>query len=146
VDEGERNMNTSRPLTAVQRAALRAASRKGGVHVGTGKDAPEKRCSTQTANLLVGRGLAVHVQLVLLITKAGRTELTRPLPEDPPVFLHQRDGLTTLRSSAAAGESEVIDPETLAPWWREQAARAKHEAADRRAEARKHADRARRAA
>jgi hypothetical protein len=131
---------TSKPLTAVQRAALRAASRKGGVHVGTGKDAPEKRCTRQTANLLVGRGLAVHVQLVLLITKAGRAELTRPLAENPPVFLHARDGLTTLRARAAAGEAEVIDPDTLDSWWTEQALQRKAEAADRRTRARSHRD------
>jgi hypothetical protein len=60
---------------------------------------------------------------ILLITKAGRAALTAPIPEDPPVYLHERDGLTTRRDQSARDEGEIIDPATLKTFWREESDR-----------------------
>lgn len=78
----------------------------------------------------------------IVITRAGRAALAQPT-EEIPVYLHERDGLTTRRGSAAAGEPEVIDFATLDPWWREQALLREHEAADKRTAARRLRDNAR---
>ena len=115
---------------------------------------------------LVSRGLARRVEFdeetcpgarsVIVIKKAGRAELARPVAEAPaggaprpaplaevPVFLHARDGLTAKKSSAAAGEPEVIDPGTLDTFWREQALRQQAASRERRQEGRRLRDRAR---
>lgn len=134
-----------KPLTPAQRRALRWGSAKGGVHVGTGADAPERRVQKQTARQLVALGLARQDNDTLLTLKAGKVALDVPTV-DPPVYLHARDGLTTERHRAVQGEAEVIDPETLKPFWREQAERRSAAGVDNRAAARSRADRAKRAA
>ncbi len=100
-------MTDPKPLTPAQRAGLRLASRKGGVHVGAGKDAPEKRVTKPVARLMVAAGFAVQHEQTLLVTKAGRAELDRPTPE-VPVYLRQRDGLTTRRALSVRDEPEVV--------------------------------------
>lgn len=121
--------------TAAQRRALLLASRKGGAIISRRAEPDRHEVRTQIANAVIEIGWAIRHQRTLLITRAGRLALTIPTT-DPPVFLHARDGLTTMRSSAAAGEAEVMDTATLSSFWTEQSLRQKAEAADRRAKAR----------
>jgi hypothetical protein len=68
-------------LTSVQRSALHLAARKGGANLADGK------IRRQTANLLALREWVTIVNGVVLITKAGRAELQKPLPEGPAIYL-----------------------------------------------------------
>lgn len=99
-------------LTPAMRSALWGALAKGGLHVGTGKvdgeDAPAKCCTKQTADRLTEAGLAKLHGSTLITLKAGRLALDAPIP-DVPVYLRERDGLTTQASLAVKGEAEVME-------------------------------------
>lgn len=137
---------TTPPLTPGQRQALRYASRKGGAHIGTGKNAPDKHVTKPVAAKVIALGYATAHNGTLLTTKTGRAILNAVQPEDPPVFLRHRDGLTHLRHNAVQEAGEVVDPATLDTYWTEQSDRRKHEASDARTEARKLVARVKRAA
>jgi hypothetical protein len=77
----------------------------------------------------------------LVITRAGRAALAQPT-EEIPIYLHERDGLTTRRGRAAAGEPEVIDTATINGYWREQALLRELAAADKDTTARRMRDQA----
>jgi hypothetical protein len=109
-----------KPLTAHQRSALHLAARKGGANLADGK------IRRQTANLLMLREWVTIVNGVVLITKAGRTELHKPLPPSPPVFLRQRDGLTSRMDQRVHEEPELMRDQ-LRPDWAEHST-ALHEA------------------
>jgi hypothetical protein len=120
-----------KPLTSHQRSALHLAARKGGASLADGK------IRRQTANLLALRKWVTIVNGVVLITKAGRAELQKPIPEDPDVLLRIRDGLTTSRKDAVLSEPPVTNTATLKVFWHEQAKRREAEAKDGRGHARK---------
>jgi hypothetical protein len=78
-----------RPLTATQRKALHLAARKGGNELGNAKG----QIRRQTANLLALKEWVTIVNGVALITKAGRAELLKPIPEGPPIFCAKGGGI-----------------------------------------------------
>lgn len=131
-----------KPLTRLERRALGLADHKGGCPIsgpqkqpdGT-RVLPKGHVNTQTANGLVTAGFALRVKQTLLITKAGRAEMNRPIPEDPDVFLRVGDGLTTSRKDAVL-EELILDAHTLHPFWKEQALRNEAAAKDARQHAR----------
>jgi hypothetical protein len=106
-------------LTDVQRRALHLAARKGGNELGNAKG----QIRRQTANLLALKEWVTIVNGVALITKAGRAELLKPIPEDPDVWLRQLDGLTTSLEYAVLSEGPVLDTSTLKGFWKERALR-----------------------
>lgn len=120
-----------KPLTSAQRRALHLAAHKGGAPTGTRKG----MIRAQTANKLLELAWVTIIDGTVLITKAGRAKLAEPIPEDPDVYLRNRDGLTTSRKDAVLSEP-VLDPHTLRPFWREQALRNKAASKDKRAHAR----------
>ena len=134
------------PLTPGQRQALRYASRKGGAHIGTGKNAPDKHVTKPVAKKLLALGYATQHGQTLLTTKTGRAALNAVQPEDPPVYLRHRDGLTHLRHNAVQEAGEVLNPDTLTAYWAEQSERQHATARDKRTETRRLTDKARRAA
>lgn len=136
---------TTPPLTPGQRQALRYASRKGGAYVGTGKNAPDKHVTKPVAKKLLALGYAVQHGDTLLTTKTGRKALLIPIPESP-VYLRQRDGLTTRRELSVRDEPEVQDTADLRAYWRDDADARKSDTEDRRAQARRLARATRRAA
>ncbi len=128
----------SLPLTPAQREALRLGRSKGGVHVGAGRDAPDKHVTKPVARRLVDAGLASWHGSTLLTLEAGRKALAAPQPHEA-VFLRLRDGLTTQRALSVRDEPEVQDVGELAARWRDGAA-------ERLAESESPRDRARRLA
>lgn len=134
-------------LTELQRKGLRQSQGKGGIHIGTartddGEPAPSKHVPRATATRLIELGLATQAGKVLLVTPAGRAFLQQPVP-DTPLYLKQRDGLTTQRALSVRDEGEVIRSTPA----HDRAAEARRmEAQDARARARATRDRARRAA
>jgi hypothetical protein len=97
-------------LTDLQRRALHLASLKGGVLVTRRRTATPKTVTTRVANVLLELGFVTRHQETLLITKEGRRALHAVLPEGPPVFLRQRDGLTTRMDQRVREEDEVMSP------------------------------------
>lgn len=123
-------------LTRAERAALKLARAKGGVHVGNTKGAPAKRVMRPVAAGLVARGFATHPDEHLLITKTGRAALEAVQPEGAPVFLRHGDGLTSL-VHLAVPDGEVIDAGSIDAYWAEEAERERQAARDKRTEARR---------
>ncbi|CAA9323060.1 MAG: hypothetical protein AVDCRST_MAG68-2080 [uncultured Gemmatimonadetes bacterium] len=140
-------MTTPHRLTPAMKHALRLGSRKGGVHVGTGRqengeEAPSKRVTKQVARKLVEAGFAVHHATTLLTVEAGHAELAKPTPHTP-VYLRQGDGLTTRIELRVRDEGELMQSTPA----RDRAAEERRlEAQDRRERARAARDRVRRAA
>jgi len=77
--------------------------------------------------------------------KAGHAELAKPI-QSAPVYLRQRDGLTTRRELSVRDEDEVQDADELKGHWRDDAEIRRGAASDIRDQARRLADRARRVA
>ena len=148
-------MTTTRRLTLAERRALTILTGKAAQIVAQGVKVARLQVTYATAERLVVAGYARPVmgyrhedpQIVgcLLITPAGRAALAVPV-EETPVFLHARDGLTTEAHRAIPDEPEVIDPHTLAAWWREQALQRSAAVQDRREHARRLARQTRRRA
>lgn len=126
----------ARRMTDAQRRALHLSSHKGGATIVHARKAADKQVTNAMANKLQARGWATRASDTLLITKAGRAALAAPIPEDPAVYLHERDGLTTRRDQSVRDESEIIDPATLKTFWREESDRRRAAAQERRAFAR----------
>ncbi len=125
-------------LTDQQRRALHLTAHKGGAHrAHTRRNIPRDQIHPLTADNLVALGYVTQHGQVLLATKTGRAALTAPIPEPPPVWLHQRDGLTTHLSAAVFEAGEVIDPDTLSTYWTERSLRRRAAAQDRRTAARR---------
>jgi len=113
---------TPAPLTPGQRQALRYASRKGGAHIGTGKNAPDKHVTKLMAAKLVALGYAVKHAETLLTVKAGHAALNAPVHvPDMPVYLRERDGLTTRLELSVRDEDQYQDPDKLHPRWAQDA-------------------------
>jgi len=128
-------------LTPAQRRALHILTAFPAHVIGPGQKLERLDIAYITAERLVILGYARPLQHedhhpphgALVITQAGRAALAQPT-EDPPVYLHERDGLTTEASHAVRHDptAEVIDSDTLDPWWREQALLREAQAADKR--------------
>ena len=121
-------------MDKLERRALNLA--KNGARIIKGCIPQDKAVNRYIAVPLVEAGLAVVIEGRLRITKAGLRALRQPIPEDPDVYLKQRDGLTTSRACALLSEGPVIDPATLDGFWREQALRNKAAVRDGREHAR----------
>ena len=131
-------------LTKSERRALRASTAQGGT-LAAGVHATVRGRLTQA-------GWVVQPDQALIATKEGRKALTAVLPEKErggvltDVYLKTTEGFTTIPSRSVQGAGIVIDPATLKDYWAHEAERRAHQAADARDEARKLADRARKAA
>jgi hypothetical protein len=143
------------PLTLPQRRALTILTRHAAHVIGRGHPLGRLNVSYTVAEALcvlgharpVGRPADApqHVVDAIVITTAGRAALARPV-EEVPVFLKQRNGLTTTPGKAVRGEAEVIDPDTLDAFWANRSLTGRAEAEGRREQARRLARATRRAA
>lgn len=85
-----------KPLTDAQRTALEAAKRrKGGILVSDERPLPNGCVTRYMAAKLADCGWVTRVNDTLLITKAGRTELSRPRPDRASLYLARYGGYTT---------------------------------------------------
>lgn len=129
------------PLTPVEGRALREAAKKPklGAPIATSKDVGRLEVRPATAKRLVVKGFAKIIAGRLIITPEGERAVNKPTPA-PVVYLREGDGLTARRELAVKEEgAEVIDPHTLKPFWKEQAALAKANAEAELEDRRKHA-------
>jgi hypothetical protein len=115
-------------LTSLERRALGLASSKAGVEVVSARKADGKQVTRAVANRMVLAGFAAVTDGRLRIMKAGQKALNALAPEDPPVYLRARDGLTTRRDLSVRDEAEIIDPATLESFWTTEAT-GRHEGA-----------------
>ena len=145
-------MTSQHTMTTSQRRALRILAHNAGHVIAPGRPITGKQITYKTAERLVVAGYArpiphnpvdlPNILALIIITKQGRAALNRPVPETP-VYLRERDGLTTEASRSVRSEGEVVDPHTLDGWWQQQAALRKADAQDRRTRAARHRDIAR---
>lgn len=122
-----------RPLTAPQRTALEAAKRrKGGILVSDERPLPNGCVTRYMAGKLIDCGWVTRVNDTLLITKAGRTELSRPRPDRASLYLARHGGYTTNPKRSVDHDEPpgswggpvavpVVRAEDLNPNWRENA-------------------------
>lgn len=123
-------MTDPNPLTPAQRRALTILTHFPAHVIGPGAELGRLDIAYITAERLVILGYARPLPHedhhpphgAIVITRAGRAILAQPT-EDVPVFLHERDGLTTDAGHAVRDDptAEVVDATTLDHWWREQA-------------------------
>lgn len=113
--------NTPPRLTSLERRALGLANTKAGAPVGSTRSVDRKEVARAVANRLKLKGFAEILEGTLRITKEGQRALNAVLPAPDPVYLHRRDGLTTMIHLAARGEPEVMNADDLRPDWAEAA-------------------------
>lgn len=101
-----------------------------------GAPPPDKRVTKPVAAILVEQGFARQDRNRLNILPAGRAALNAPQPHEP-VYLRERDGLTTRRALSVRDEPEVQDTTDLRAHWRDDADARKADTEDRRGQARR---------